>query len=246
LLDILLTWNQTGAFEVGELQAGSSPESGHDWMTAVLQVSAFHRIPPANIQTLLLRMRPVPVKQNEMIIRQGEAGDYFYILTRGRCLVMREVQGQQQSIPLAELGPGASFGEEALLTDAPRNASVRMLTDGALARLSKADFISLLIAPQQQWVTPDQARQIVAVGGQWLDVRLPAEFTRGHPDGALNAPLYLLRYKLAGLDPKRAYVLCCDTGRRSSAAAYILSEQGFNAHILKGGLTTLDSSQANP
>ena len=232
----MLTWDQSGAFEVGELQAQEQQE--HDWMTAVLQVKAFHRIPPANIQTLFMRMEHMNAKQGAVIVQQGDAGDYFYIITQGRCLVTREAPNNNKAIQLAELCAGASFGEDALLAESLRNASVSMLTDGALVRLSKEDFKTLLIEPQQQRVDFEEARQIVAAGGQWLDVRLPSEFERQHPEGALNFPLYFIRMKLDSLDPKRKYVVCCDTGRRSSAGAFILSERGFDAYLLKSGLSS--------
>lgn len=232
-LDIMLTWDQSGAFEVGELQAQDHQE--HDWMAAVLQVKAFHRIPPANIQTLFMRMEHTSCMRDAVIIKQGDVGDFFYILIQGRCLVTREAPNKKV-IPLAELSVGASFGEEALLSDSRRNASVTMLTDGALVRLAREDFKDLLIEPQQQRVGIEEARQIVAAGGQWLDVRLPREFENQHPEGAVNVPLYFIRMKLDSLDPKRKYVVCCDTGRRSSAGAFILSERGFDAYILKNGL----------
>ncbi|HVC37497.1 MAG TPA: cyclic nucleotide-binding domain-containing protein [Gammaproteobacteria bacterium] len=234
-LDIMLTWDQSGAFEVGELQAQESQE--HDWMTAVLQVKAFHRIPPANIQTLFMRMEHVSCKQGAVIIKQGDIGDFFYVLTQGRCLVTREAPNNKKVIQLAELSVGASFGEDALLADSQRNASVTMLTDGALVRLAKEDFKALLIEPQQQRIGLEEAKEIVGAGGQWLDVRLPSEFENQHPAGALNFPLYFIRMKLDSLDPKRKYVVCCDTGRRSSAGAFILSERGFDAYILKNGLS---------
>ena len=46
----------------------------------------------------------------------------------------------------------------------------------------------------------------------------------------------LIRLKLKTLDPKITYVVCCDTGRRSSAGAFILNERGFQTVVLKGGL----------
>jgi len=236
LVDIMLTWDQSGTFEVGELQAQQQQE--YDWMTAVLQVKAFHRIPPANIQTLFMRMEQMGTKQGAVIVKQGDVGDYFYILTQGRCLVTREAPNSNKAIQLAELSAGASFGEDALLAESRRNATVCMLTDGALVRLAKEDFKALLIEPQQQCVGLEEARQIVASGGQWLDVRLPSEFENQHPEGALNFPLYFIRMKLDSLDPKRKYVVCCDTGRRSSAGAFILSERGFDAYLLKNGLSS--------
>jgi rhodanese-related sulfurtransferase len=86
------------------------------------------------------------------------------------------------------------------------------------------------------WVEGEAAGELVAQGAKWLDVRLPSEFEAYHNDGAINVPLYFIRLKLKTLDPKLRYVVCCDTGRRSSAAAFILNERGFDTVVLKGGL----------
>jgi rhodanese-related sulfurtransferase len=48
--------------------------------------------------------------------------------------------------------------------------------------------------------------------------------------------LYFIRLKISTLDPEKKYVVCCDTGRRSSAGAYILSERGYQAYVLRGGI----------
>ena len=91
--------------------------------------------------------------------------------------------------------------------------------------------------PLLQWVTAEAARKIVAQdGGRWLDVRLPSEHQNLAIEGALNIPLYLIRLKLSTLDRGKPYVVYCDTGRRSSAAAYILVERGFEAYVLQGGM----------
>jgi len=50
--------------------------------------------------------------------------------------------------------------------------------------------------------------------------------------------------KLNALDKNIQYVVCCDTGRRSSAAAYILSERGFEAYVLKGGLAATEAARS--
>lgn len=237
LLDIMLTWDQTGAFEVGELAVEESGED--DWMAKLLQAKAFHRIPPANIQAIFMRMQPVTKKAGETVIKQGEDGDYFYIITDGRCVVTRETPTNKAGIRLAELGPGDSFGEEALISEAKRNATISMLTDGTLMRLGKDDFRKLLTEPAQNWIEYAQAQDLIKSGGKWLDVRLPSEFENSHQPDALNIPLYFIRLKIDTIDPKLKYVVCCDTGRRSSAAAYILAERGFQVAILKGGLQSL-------
>jgi CRP-like cAMP-binding protein/rhodanese-related sulfurtransferase len=240
LLDVMLTWDQTGTYEVSELRADNLPESD-DWMTTLLQTKAFHRIPAANIQAIFMRMQQVNLKAGDVAIKQGDEGDYFYVITDGRCAVTRETPLNKDGIKLADLGPGDTFGEEALISKAKRNATVTMLTDGSLMRLGQNDFNTLMNEPLLQWVDFEQASKIIAGGGQWLDVRLPSEFESFHQEGAINVPLYFIRLKLKTLDPDKPYVVCCDTGRRSSAGAYILSERGFDAYVLKGGLTMADA-----
>src|SRR5690606_1030394 len=151
----------------------------------------------------------------------------------GRCVVTRETPLNKEGIRLAELGVGDTFGEEALISEAKRNATVTMLTDGVLMRLAKKDFRELLNEPLVRWVNPEQAEQLVTKkGATWLDVRLPSEFQNLAIESAVNVPLYFIRLKLSTLDATRPVVVYCDTGRRSSAAAFILVEKGFDAYVL--------------
>ena len=235
LLDVMLTWDQTGTYEVSELQ-GKSDQGNEDWMTMLLQTKAFHKIPPANIQAIFMRMQQINYRSGDVILKQGAEGDYFYVLIRGSALVTRETPLSKDGIKLAELAVGDTFGEEALIPDAKRNATVTMQTDGAVMRLGKEDFKKLLNEPMLDWVSMAQAEDIVRAGGKWLDVRLPSEFESQHLDGAINIPLYFIRLKISTLDKSKKYVVCCDTGRRSSAGAYILNERGFQAYVLQGGI----------
>jgi CRP-like cAMP-binding protein len=238
LLDVMLTWDQTGSYEVRELAGHES--TSDDWMTTLLQTKAFHRVPPANIQAIFMRMQRINSRAGDVVIKQGDEGDYFYAIVNGRCSVTRETPLNKEGIKLAELGMGDTFGEEALISEAKRNATVTMLTDGTLMRLGKQDFTTLLNEPMLQWVEFEQAKEILAKGGKWLDVRLPSEYQNVHLDDAINIPLYFIRLKLNALDKGVSYILCCDTGRRSSAGAYILSERGFDCYVLKGGLAATD------
>ncbi len=235
LLDVMLTWDQTGTYEVSEL-AGKSDQTNEDWMTMLLQTKAFHKIPPANIQAIFMRMQQINYRSGDVILKQGSEGDYFYVLIRGTALVNRETPLSKEGIKLAELSVGDTFGEEALISDSKRNATVAMQTDGAVMRLGKDDFKKLLNEPMLDWLNMTEAEEIIRGGGQWLDVRLPSEFENQHLDSALNIPLYFMRLKLNTLDQSKRYVVCCDTGRRSSAGAYILSERGYQAYVLRGGI----------
>jgi CRP-like cAMP-binding protein len=235
LLDVLITWDQTGSYEVSEIAGGGA--DADDWMTVLLQTKAFHRIPPANLQALFMRMQHVACRAGEVVIKQGADGDYFYVITKGTALVTRETPMNRDGLKLAELGVGESFGEEALISDGKRNATITMQTDGALVRLGKEDFKELLNEPLLHWVDLAHARELIERGARWLDVRLPSEFDTFHLDGAISVPLYFIRLKVKTLDPKVPYVVVCDSGRRSSAAAFLLTERGFDAYCLQGGIT---------
>jgi CRP-like cAMP-binding protein len=115
LLDVMLTWDQTGTYEVSELQ-GKSDQGGEDWMTMLLQTKAFHKIPPANIQAIFMRMQQINYRSGDVILKQGAEGDYFYVLIRGSALVTRETPLSKEGIKLAELSVGDTFGEESLIS----------------------------------------------------------------------------------------------------------------------------------
>ena len=237
LLDVMLTWDQTGSYEVGELGLDTGDQAASDdWMLTLLQTKAFHKIPPANIQAIFMRMQQVNHSTGDVIIKQGDEGDYFYVVIKGSCNVTRETPLNKDGIKLADLTIGDTFGEEALISDARRNATITMSSDGSLMRLAKEDFKSLLNEPMLKWVNKEQADEIVGNDGIWLDVRLPSEFENFHEPDAINIPLYFIRLKLGTLDKDKRYVVCCDTGRRSSAGAYILNERGFDAFVLRDGL----------
>lgn len=237
-LDIMMTWNQ---LSLPAANAADSPNTT-DWsmmsgMFAAdkLTVGEFASLPPAHIQALLSKFVRISAKRGEVIISQGEPGDYYYLIESGRCKVSRRVAGS--SMQLAEIKAGNAFGEEALVADTVRNATVIMETDGTLLRLSKEDFNALLRAPLLQSVSAEEAaRRVAASGATWIDVRFPAEYRSDGFPGAINIPLDDLRQASAALDPAKEYIVYCQTGRRSSAAAFLLSQRGFNAVLLEGGM----------
>jgi CRP-like cAMP-binding protein len=228
-LDLALTWSQTGGVEVVELREGD--EEGGDWMTSMLQSQAFHRIPPGNIAQIFAAMKPVEHKAGETILREGEPGDYYYVVTHGLCRVtQRDEAGGEQEV--AQVGVGDGFGEEALVSGSPRNATVSAATDCALMRLAATDFARLLKAPLLRELGPDE----IPADAVLVDVRLAEEWKNGRLPDSVNLPLVHLREMAVDLDPQRCYVVYCDTGRRSASATYLLCERGFDARLLTGGI----------
>ncbi len=247
-LDNLLTWDQLDSgweqvdgYEVEELSA----DVDSDWMLTMLHDKLFQQLPTDNIHALFTRMEPMEVKAGEVIIKQGDPGDYFYIIKQGKCTVSRKSDQSGKVALLSELSDSNSFGEEALLSGAPRNATIIMKQDGILMRLSKSDFDELLKSSVVKMVTVEQAQKIVKQGGALIDVRLEAEYKSGCIKGSVNIPLYLLRLKAKALPTDRPYVLCCQTGNRSMAAAFLLEQRGFNVSVLEGGLVSLAQPAAH-
>lgn len=94
--------------------------------------------------TGFLRRRGVSMMRfpaGEIIFRQGDPGDFVYTIISGDVEVVRN-EPDGESV-LARLAPGQYFGEMALLSDAPRTASVRAVTDVEVVTLSRADFSTL-------------------------------------------------------------------------------------------------------
>jgi len=235
LLDQLLSVKDEPAPLAQEIEVSNLEDNvSADWLTQMLQSALFANVPPSNIQRLLDILETFKCKAGDTVITQGDVGDYYYAIQSGRCEVLRTASSNKQ-IRIAELGPGARFGEESLVSNAKRNATVRMVTDGELARLQKEDFIELIKKPVLNTCTLPEARALVEDGAQWLDVRFPEEHASNGIAGSKNIPLSFLRNKTNQLDPTIQYVTYCDTGGRSSAAAFLLTQAGIPAIYVENG-----------
>ena len=82
----------------------------------------------------------------------------------------------------------------------------------------------------------DLAQDSIKEGGTWLDVRLADEHAGYAFDNSINVPLSMVRERANSLDPEVKYIICCDTGRRSASAAFLLSQRGFDVCVLEGGM----------
>ena len=233
-----------GGIQVTEIRtdAGLARDEGasDDWMTRLLQSGTFSRLPPAKLQALFMRIQERPVSAGEVIIRQGEEGDCFYIVKLGKAKVTRSLK-VGTDLTLAQLSAGDGFGEEALFTGAARNASVTMLTDGVVMRLSKQDFDELLREATVRRLSFSDAQE--RKGAIWIDVRLEREHQGGAIAGSINIPLFMVRLKADALDPNKDYIVYCDTGQRSAAAAFLLTGRGLNVYVLDGGLAAAQPSR---
>src|SRR4030067_2675401 len=118
LLDTLLTWDQVAGIEVTEFEGDASDVA---WMRKLLESKALLRLPAASIQQLFTRFEEMPMKAGQILIRQGDKGDYYYVIKQGRCRVVQKPGEQQKMVALADLAEGGGFGEEGRVSWGPRN-----------------------------------------------------------------------------------------------------------------------------
>jgi rhodanese-related sulfurtransferase len=240
VLDILATWDQVASGGGSEATPmGRAVRSDARLITGAFSLStlrsgAFAQLPPAHIDELLKRFERVKTARGDIVIREGNEGDFYYVVESGRFQVERLVGGAK--VVLAELKGGDAFGEEALVSEAKRNATVVALGDGVLLRLDKQHFNELLREPLLKRANFEDAAAHVREGALWLDVRYPSEYQYDKLPGAINVPLAEVRNMFAVLDRSKEYIAYCQSGRRSAAAAFLFAQRGFKVWVLDGGL----------
>jgi CRP-like cAMP-binding protein len=221
-------------------------EQPSNWMIRMLQSQRFANLPPQNIQRVFERMERVDATANELIIRQGDPGGYYYVIEEGYCDVTREPAGGGREIHLAELGPGDGFGEEALVSNTPRNASVTMRSDGVLMRLDKEAFIELIRDPLIHDISYQDARRMIDEGAVWIDIRHRDQFAKGSFRNARNIPRAVVRVECRKLVKGRKYIVCGEEPGQSAAAAFLLAERGYDVSYVGEPLSKLFASEEAP
>lgn len=244
VLDRQLCWFQvSSAVELG-LSSGQVSGDETDWQLTLLRSNLFLKVPPLNIDQIFQKLKPMQVRAGEVILQQGDVGDGCYFIRRGTASVTRQLPGEAAPRHLVDIGYGRCFGEDALIRDTVRNATVTMKSDGQLFRLDKPDFMVLLREPEPESINASGLASALESGVALLDMRTAeeSEVLRCHSAQQVALPALGLLPSI-GIDLGREYVVYCDTERRSRAAAYLLTGAGFNARYLQGGLDGLTEAQ---
>src|SRR5204863_3440854 len=128
-------WDELAGPIVWQTQVRSALEERQRLATVPL----FADLGARQLDLLAVRLQIERVEAREVIVREGEEGNDFYVVREGRFAV---VKGGRRR--LAVLGPGDFFGEIALVRSGPRTATVRALGQGSLWRLDRDGFHELL------------------------------------------------------------------------------------------------------
>jgi CRP-like cAMP-binding protein len=237
----LIAWDQISRRD--DFRFFEPRANGNEWAYRLLQAPAFRRLPTGNLERLFQSFAEREVRAGDVIISEGEAPGDFYVIRKGTASVSKVLDGSPKVV--AYLAEGDAFGEDALLSNQPRNATVRMLQGGQLLCLSRADFEAVLKPPVIKWLLPAEAAKRAQEGAVVLDVRLPEEVAQRSIGGALNIPLSRLREEAPDrLPPGRPVIVYCNTGERSAAAAFVLARLDYDVGAIHGGLGAMLRLQA--
>ncbi len=214
-----------------------------DWDSAFVKSPLAANLPSSVIHQLLSQLEEIEVRSGEMIVKNHSVGDYFYVIKQGVAQVETEPRGPYKG-EVFELLAGNYFGDEALVADTIRNASVTMQTDGVLCRLDRNAFNSLIKRHLVTHLTPDI--YVSSDELQIIDVRLPIEFRADHKEGSNNIPISALRNRLTNMKQSMLYVVTPANDSRSELATYLLRQAGFKAYQcseLEHGKNGLNNNQ---
>ncbi|HKW79279.1 MAG TPA: cyclic nucleotide-binding domain-containing protein [Candidatus Limnocylindria bacterium] len=128
---------------------------------ALAALPFFKGLEPQELDRILPLMRTVRVPAGETVFREGDEGDRYYVIREGEA----EVTAGDRRI--ARIGPGAGFGDLALLFGRPRSATVTARTDLTLAALGRNEF-AWLVRESGETVGEFRARTAHYVGAAGL------------------------------------------------------------------------------
>ena len=223
------------SLEVSDIAA----EKSSNWMIRLLQSALFAELPARNIQEVFARMERKPVLADQVVLKQGDPGDFYYVIEQGFCEVTRRTAGRSRDIHLADLKPGDTFGEEALIANRARGATVTMLTDGVLMRLAKTHFRKLIQQPLLKPLSVEAALSAIADETRCIDIRYPEQVAREPLPNAVNIPFNIVRLQAKRLDKEYQYLVCGRSPGQNAIAGFLLLERGVTVRYLDGSVHEL-------
>jgi len=107
------------------------------------EVALFSEMDEQEVAEIRAIMDEMKFKVGQTIVREGETGDLFYIITEGEVQVtIRDADGE--NVILHDLGPGGFFGELSMLTKEPRSARVIAVSSVTVLALERDEFFTFL------------------------------------------------------------------------------------------------------
>jgi rhodanese-related sulfurtransferase len=231
LLDKMISWD-----EVVQQHANDVDQELASRLRKIRNCLLLRSLPLEHVETVFQRMQTVNVKKGDVVIRQGEQGDKFYIIGSGNAEVWETGLYDDEPRMTEIIGEGGTFGNHALVTGQPNNKTVKMIEDGELLVLNKQDFDEIIHRKMIKTVNSKIAQTMLENGYRLLDVRYTEEYEDHHIPGAQLIPLPDLHKRVHELDPLQQYVVYCHSGNRSALAVMFLAQHNIEAFSLNGGI----------
>lgn len=231
MMDKLLSWS-----EVTHLYENEGNEKMFRCLSKLKNCQVLRSLPVEKVEMAFKHMREIDVKKGDEIVRAGEPGHTFYIITSGKAELWRRNLYDTELQFIETLTEGSSFGNGALITGKGSDRTVRMIEDGTLMALDKPDFDEIIGKQLIKRVNANVARSMLDSGYALLDVRYEEEFEESYIPGAILIPLHDLARRVGELDKNAKYVVYCHSGSRSAVAVMRLSQHNIESWSLEGGI----------
>lgn len=131
-------WDKQRGFEISSDGRIARVHASH-----LQQIPLFAALDMTVLTTIADHFTAQFVNQGQIVFHQGDIGDRYYLIARGRVEVLVQT-AQKVNQKIDAMSDGDHFGEMALIQDAPRNATIRTLTDCLFLTLPKREFLALL------------------------------------------------------------------------------------------------------
>lgn len=100
------------------------------------EVRLFKGIADPELGALAETLRERPLRQGQVLFREGEVGEEMFVVLRGSIVISKPVTGRVEQV-LARIGPGDFFGEMSLFDRSPRSATIQADSDATLLALDR-------------------------------------------------------------------------------------------------------------
>ena len=201
-----LTWRQLLKIDA---ESHAPPE-----VELLAEIPIFAPLPEPTLERLAAQLETVSVPAGTVVIRQGDAGDKFYVVAEG------ELEVTVDGATTATLGRGDAFGEIALLRDVPRTATVTAKTPARLLALDREAFLEAVTA------SPPSARAADAIVGARLGRKLSLTPARRRAP-ARTVPLHARSHDCSWAVPSGLVTLLFTDIEGSTRLLHELGEEAY-------------------
>lgn len=140
----------------------------HDELRILASIPIFTPLPGSSLEHLAGRLVPLRLEPGNVVVREGDAGDRFYIVAEGT------VEVSEYGRAISELGPGGYFGEISLIREVPRTATVAAKTAVVLYALDREDFLAAVTSHPPSAEAAEEVVSSRLAGIPIAGARLPA------------------------------------------------------------------------